>query len=83
MKPTLNKSNPEHIRMGANYEMLCQHCGEHYQPNLPIPINLIQALMKAFLKDHKRCKSIEATNKRPLQMKHVKLRAEERSDTTK
>lgn len=37
--------------------VVCRHCGEKYELNLPIPVYLMQAIIDAFMKRHKRCKS--------------------------
>ena len=31
------------------------HCGSQYSPALPISLNLLTALMDAFIKEHKDC----------------------------
>jgi len=34
---------------------LCKHCGTHYDPSLPCPMNVFLAAMDAFGKSHADC----------------------------
>ncbi len=44
------------VNAGRGGRLECLRCGEHYQPQLPAPINLLAALGEAFEKDHRKCK---------------------------
>lgn len=33
----------------------CEHCGKEYQPNYPIPITMLGAMIDAFIKSHEHC----------------------------
>lgn len=37
--------------------LLCEHCGERYEPTLPCSLTVILAILQAFKRDHRRCKA--------------------------
>jgi len=50
-----------HVAFGntddGRYALLCCHCGEVYTPQLPISIDMMQAAIKQYGKDHRACKA--------------------------
>lgn len=50
--------NTDHVVIDTRTQAFeCRNCGASYKPNLPVPINLMVAMMQAFTKDHRRCKA--------------------------
>jgi len=45
------------ILMRGVGELVCERCGLSYQPNLPAPINVYLAIVKAFAEDHRKCEA--------------------------
>lgn len=41
---------------GSFGKLLCQRCGETYEPALPASINIYLAICKAFTSDHRKCR---------------------------
>ena len=49
-------TDENHIRMQANGRMFCNICGADYQWNMPVPLEVEVAGLKAFNEYHQRCK---------------------------
>lgn len=51
------RKNIDHIRIGntkeGGYRLFCLHCGEHYDPELPISMNMFLAVVNTFKKEHR------------------------------
>lgn len=58
----MKKSEPKKPQKGGHVlwlftgELLCTHCGETYNPTMPCPMGVMSAILKAYGKEHKRCK---------------------------
>jgi hypothetical protein len=46
----------DHITLGDGMRLQCMHCGVTYTPALPVAINVVVAMGKAFTKTHRGCK---------------------------
>lgn len=52
------KPRPEHVVFDGNTnEMHCQHCGERYKVNLPVPMVLFADMCKSYARIHRGCKA--------------------------
>jgi len=57
LREATKKVKDDHVFIDLNDgKWKCQHCKLEYQFNYPAPMNVLDAAMKAFLKDHRRCK---------------------------
>lgn len=48
----------DHIVLSGNH-CLCLHCGERYPLHLPARVSMVQAIVDAFIKDHRHCQKRE------------------------
>lgn len=50
----MSKKNTDHVVMQGDL-FVCRHCGATYKMNLPCPINVMTAAIKAYVDTHKDC----------------------------
>jgi len=48
------------LEKGTN-DCVCTHCGQRYHIHMPVPINIMTAIVDAFLEAHHQCENPEAT----------------------
>jgi rubredoxin len=47
----------DHVKYDFNDQSFkCIHCGDVYKPALPCPLTMMAAMMKEFVKIHRKCK---------------------------
>lgn len=52
------KTNTDHVVL-EKQDCVCRHCGQRYTLHLPASVNLIVAIVDAFIRDHRHCQKRE------------------------
>lgn len=46
---------------GQTNECVCEHCGQRYKVNMPVPMSIMTAIIDAFLDIHHKCEKRSET----------------------